>query len=123
MDATFLVPNRFIEIGKKVKSWMFSRKAGFKFILSALLLLNILDGLVTNTLIKSDIAHEGNLVLISVAGGPRLIVVKFVGVLLAAAVLWDIYRHHPRLSFWTSVAFAVIYCGIVAWNLNLLLMG
>ncbi len=115
--------NRFAECLKKVKSIVFSRKHGIKYFLAALLLLNIIDGLVTNALINNNIAHEGNLILMGVAGGPRLIVVKFLGVLLAAAVLWDIYRHHPKLALWTSITFSLVYSGIVAWNVSLLLMG
>jgi hypothetical protein len=46
-----------------------------------------------------------------------------VGVLLAALILWDISRRHPRLAFWASLVFLAGYVGIVAWNASLLFQG
>jgi hypothetical protein len=83
----------------------------------------IADGFLTNALIQSDIAREGNPFLTGVAGKPSLLIIKTVGVLLAVVILWDIHRRHPRLAFWTASAFLLIYCGIVAWNMQILLLS
>jgi hypothetical protein len=77
----------------------------------------------TNILINEDIAREANPLLVNIAGGSGLMIAKIVGVLLAVVILWDIQRRYPRVAFWTASAFLLIYCGIVAWNLYLLLMG
>ena len=98
-------------------------KNGLKYILGALILLEIADGVLTNILIKKDIAREGNPVLLNIAGGSGLIIVKIVGVLVAALILWDIRRRYPRVAFWTASAFLLVYAGIVAWNMRLLLLG
>jgi hypothetical protein len=88
-----------------------------------LVLMDIADGFLTNALINSGIAREGNPVLMDVAGGTRFMVIKILGVLLAVLILWDIHRRHPRLAFWVSSVFLLIYAGIVSWNLHLLLTG
>jgi hypothetical protein len=83
----------------------------------------IADGVLTNFLIQKNIASEANPFLVNIAGNSGLIILKVVGVLLVVLILWDIYRRSPRLAFWASSAFLLVYSGIVAWNLHLLLAG
>jgi len=47
------------------------------------------------------------------------LVLKLLGSFLAALVLWNMYRHHPRVSFVSTVSFVMIYTVIVAWNLSI----
>jgi hypothetical protein len=96
---------------------------GIKFILGALILVEITDGILTNILIRRGIAREGNPFLINIAGENGFMILKIVGVLLAVVILWDIHRRYPRLAFWTSSVFLLVYCGIVAWNTSLLILG
>jgi hypothetical protein len=83
----------------------------------------VADGVLTNILIQRGIARESNPFLVGIAGESRLIYIKILGVLLAALILWDIHRRHPKIAFWTSSVFLLIYCGIVAWNSHLLLQS
>ncbi len=83
----------------------------------------IADGILTNILIKKDIAREANPFLFNIAGGSGLIILKVLGVLLVVLILWDVHRRNPRTAFWTSSIFLLIYAGIVAWNLHLLISG
>ena len=83
----------------------------------------IADGVLTNLLIQKGIAREANPFLVGIAGEHGLIILKVIGVLLCALILWDIYRRNPRLAFWTSSIFLLIYACIVVWNLRLLLLG
>jgi hypothetical protein len=85
--------------------------------------LDIGDGILTNILIKRGIAREANPYLLDIAGESGFLVLKVVGVLMAAAILWDIHRRYPRVAFWTAFVFLLVYCGIVAWNGRLLMMG
>jgi hypothetical protein len=94
-----------------------------KYILAVLIIMVIADGVLTNLLIQKDIAREANPFLVNIAGDMGLIIFKIVGVLLCVFILWDIYRRSPKLAFWVSAVFLVIYSGIVAWNLHLLLTG
>lgn len=86
-------------------------------------MLVVADGVVTNILIKKDLASEGNPFLQGIAGGYGLIVVKIVGALAAAWILWDVHRRSPRLAFWIAAVFDLIYAAIVIWNVRLLIIG
>jgi hypothetical protein len=83
----------------------------------------ILDGVLTNLLLKMGLAEEANPLLFSFAGTRRFIIFKVAGALLAALILLDISRHHPRLAFWTTSIALLFYSGIVGWNLSLLILG
>jgi hypothetical protein len=87
------------------------------------MVLVVADGVLTNILIQKGIARESNPFLVGIAGESRLIYLKILGVLLAALILWDVHRRHPRIAFWTSSTFLLIYCGIVGWNSHLLLQA
>jgi len=84
------------------------------------MLMVIADGVVTNLLIQYGIAHEGNPFLLDIAGGVGLIIIKIIGASLAALIIWDIFRHYPRLAIWVAAIFVLLYSGIVDWNLQLL---
>jgi hypothetical protein len=83
----------------------------------------VADGVLTNLLIQKGIAREANPFLVNIAGEHALIILKVVGVLACIGILWDIYRRSPRLAFWTSSVFLLVYACIVAWNLRLLLLA
>jgi hypothetical protein len=85
--------------------------------------MEVADGFLTNALLLRDLAREGNPLLTGIAGTSGFPIIKFIGVILAVVILWDIHRRHPRLAFWTSAVFLFIYSGIVAWNLHVLLLG
>jgi len=83
----------------------------------------IADGVLTNLLIRHDIAREANPLLVNLAGNAGLIIFKVVGMLLAVVIIWDINRRSPRLAFLVSSIALTVYVAIVAWNLHLLLSG
>jgi hypothetical protein len=91
-----------------------------KYLLGILVLLNILDAVLTDYLFRAGIATEGNPLLLPLVGQPAFLLVKLLGVIFAALVLWDIGRRHPTLALWVSACFVAIYTGIVAWNFSLL---
>ena len=81
-----------------------------------LILLNIADGILTHFLVELDLGKEANPFLLNLVGEPVFLVLKVVGILLCALILWDIHRRHPRLAFMSTSVFVTIYVGIVAWN-------
>lgn len=91
-----------------------------KYLLLALILLNVADALLTDRIIKLDVGSEGNPFLLGIVGEPSFIILKVVGVLLCAFILWDINRRYPKLALIATTCFVVIYGGIVLWNLRLL---
>ena len=91
------------------------------YLLGLLVALVIGDGLITHFLVTDGIAREGNPLLQPLVGQAGFIVLKVVGALLCAVILWDIYRRHPRLALISTSFFVVFYGVIVLWNVNLVL--
>jgi len=87
-------------------------------LLVALIALVILDGVITRLLVSRGVAREANPFLRALAGEGNFLVIKVIGVLLAVFILWDIYKHWPRLAVISSRCFVGLYSGIVAWNLS-----
>ena len=90
-----------------------------KYLLGLLILLNISDGVLTHYLVELGLAREGNPFLLPIVGEPGFIVLKVVGVLLCALILWDIYRRRPKLALTSTSCFVFGYGVIVLWNMSL----
>ena len=87
-----------------------------KYLLGLLIFLNIADGILTHFLVELDLGKEATPFLLKLVGEPVFLVLKVVGILLCALILWDIHRRHPRLAFMSTSVFVTIYVGIVVWN-------
>lgn len=94
-----------------------------KYLLGLLIIFGISDGLVTHILIKDGLAREGNPFLVPIVGETRFIILKVVGVLLCAFILWDIHRRFPRLALGVTWCSVISYGVITLWNLSLLAMA
>ncbi len=88
-----------------------------RYILGTLIALVVADGLISNFLIRQGLAWEGNPFLEALVGGGAFLVIKILGALFCALVLWDIHRQWPRLGLISSLCFVCLYTGIVFWNL------
>jgi hypothetical protein len=89
-----------------------------KYLLTALIILEIGDGFLTNFLIQNNLAKEGNPLLLNLAGEPLFLILKIVGVLAAAFVLWDVYHRYRTVALVVTSCFVVFYAGIACWNLR-----
>ena len=87
-----------------------------KYLLSLLVIFVISDGLLTNFLVNGGLAREANPFLQNLVGGAGFIVIKAVGVLLCAFILWDIYKRLPRVALVSTWFFVISYGVIVLWN-------
>ena len=92
-----------------------------KYLIGALILLNIADGILTTHIVELGLGREGNPFLLSIVGQPVFIVLKVVGVLLCGLILWDIYRRRRRLALVSTSCFVAVYGLIVLWNSSVLL--
>ena len=90
-----------------------------KYLLGLLIIFVVADGLLTNSLIEMGIAREGNPFLQPIVGDAGFIVLKAVGALLCAFILWDIYRRLPKVALISTSFFVVFYGVIVLWNSSL----
>ena len=101
-----------------IKSY-FTESHRIRYILGALIALVIADGLISQFLIRHGLAREGNPFLQTLVSEGNFLVIKTLGALLCALILWDIYKRRPKLALVSSLCFTVLYAGIVTWNLCL----
>jgi hypothetical protein len=94
-----------------------------KYLLSLLVLFVVSDGLLTQFLIDGGLAREGNPFLQPLVGDVGFIILKSAGALLCAFILWDIYRHFPKLAVIATWCCVVAYGVIVLWNSSLLILS
>ncbi len=92
-----------------------------KFLLVLLIVFEILDGVLTHFLVRGGLAREGNPFLLPLVGSTNFLILKVVGVLLAALILWDIYKRWPRVALATTGFFVTAYVAIVLWNASFFL--
>jgi len=91
-----------------------------KYLLGLLVVLVVSDGFLTQFLIDDGRAREGNPFLQPIVGDVGFLVLKVVGALLCAVILWDIYRRFPRVAVIATSCFVAAYTGIIIWNLMVL---
>ncbi len=93
-----------------------------RYLLGLLVILVVADGLLTRFLVDGGLAREGNPLLQSFVGENGFIILKAVGALLCALILWDIYRRYPKLALISTSCFVVFYSGILVWNSSMFLL-
>ena len=94
-----------------------------KYLLALVVIFVVLDGLLTQGLVNGGLAREGNPLLRPLVGEAGFIVLKVVGALLCAFILWDIYRRFPRVAIIATSCFVVAYGAIVLWNSSLFILS
>ena len=94
-----------------------------RYLLSALIALVILDGLISVFLVRNGLGREGNPFLEGLVGEPIFLLIKVVGVLLCAIIMWDIYKRQPKLAVISTTCFVVLYAGILFWNFLVLFIS
>ena len=93
-----------------------------KYLLGTLVAFVIMDGILTQLLVKSGLAREGNPLLQPFVGEVGFIILKVAGAFLCAFILWDIYRRLPRIGIIATFIAVIGYGAIVAWNSSIFLM-
>ena len=91
------------------------------YLLGSLVLLNVADGVISYFLVELGKGSEANPFLRHIIGEPGFMVIKVVGVLLCALILWDIHRRYPKLALVSTSCFVAVYAAIVLWNSSLFL--
>ena len=92
-------------------------------LLGTLFGLSLADAVLTRFIVSDHLGGEGNPWLKGFASGDGLIAIKALGTLLAALLLWDIYRRHPRLVHGITIAAVCFYTVIVYWNVLTVFLG
>ena len=92
-----------------------------KYILVTLVGLVVADGIISRFLVRYGLGREGNPFLQTLVEDNNFLLIKLVGALLCALILWDLYKTRPRASLASSLLFVVLYTVIVFWNLGIYL--
>jgi len=101
---------------RNVTSYLTGDRA-MRYLLGTLIVLVVSDGLISRFVITEKLGWEANPFLQTLVGKDVFLVIKVLGVLLCAFILWDIYKQWPKLGKISSLCFVVVYSGIVLWNL------
>lgn len=89
-----------------------------KYLLGVLIVLVVGDGLVSYFLVRSGLGREGNPLLQTWVGKEEFLVIKLLGALLCALILWDMYKRWSKLALISIWCLVVLHAGIVLWNLS-----
>ena len=90
-----------------------------KYLLGTLIALVITDGYITQFLVREGLGHESNPILGPFVSEWYFLVVKALGALLCALLLWDIFRKWPKLGMAVIPCLTAIFTAIVYWNLSI----
>ena len=102
---------------KAIKRYFSGIHGRMRCLLGALIALVISDGLISYFLVRHGLAREGNPFLQTLVGEQSFLIIKVVGALLCAFILWDIYKRRSKMALISSLCFVGFYAGIVSWNL------
>lgn len=94
----------------------------FLILLGTLFALIVADGVVTQYLVVNDLAREANPLLAPWVAQNEFLLVKSLGALASIIILWSIYRRRASIASLAGIIFAVVYTGIVYWNVGVLLV-
>jgi hypothetical protein len=106
-----------------MKNVLTTNRNTMKYLLVALVALVVLDGILTEYLVGGGLARESNPILEPLVGGTGFMLLKIIGSLVCAFILWDIYRHFPKMAVIAAWVFTIGYALIVIWNTSLFLIG
>ena len=107
----------------KAKFSYFAGGRRIKSLLGILIALVVSDGVISKFLVTNRFGIEGNPFLLTWVGEETLLVMKVTGAIVAALLLWDIHKQHPKLAFISSLCLVVVYTGIIFWNLFVFFIG
>jgi hypothetical protein len=93
------------------------------YLLAALVSLIVLDALLTQYFVPSGKVNEANPFIEPLVGQPGFMILKIVGALICAVLLWDVHRRFPRVGVIATWIAVVGYGAIVLWNASLVLLA
>jgi len=91
--------------------------------LALLVLFIIMDALLTQYFVPSGKVNEANTFIAPLVGQPGFMIIKTVGALICAVLLWDVHRRFPKLGRIATWIAVVGYGAIVLWNASLVLLA
>jgi hypothetical protein len=109
-------------VPKYIKKIYQSSNKKILYLLAAMVAFMILDGVLTQFLVPSGAFKEANPFIAPLVGQTGFMILKIVGALVCAIILWDVHRRFPRLGL-IATWIAVTGCAaIVLWNASQVLL-
>ena len=105
-----------------IKKMSHTGKKKMMYLLITLVSFVIIDGLLTEYLIPGGKVREANPFLEPLVGQTGFMILKTVGALLCAFILWDVYRRFPRVGMIAAWIAVFGYGVIVLWNTSLIFL-
>ena len=103
----------------KTTSWLPANRT-IKHLLAVMVALSAADALVSQSLMVFGLGYEGNPFLRDLSGG-ALLMIKLVGAVLAALLLWDIDRRQPAIAATAATFLVAFLTAVVYWNVGIFL--
>jgi len=94
----------------------FSGEYKMRLLVGIIIPLVTVDGIISNFLVNQGLGVEANPFIRSLVGAESFLIAKLVVAILAALLLWDIYKRNPRLTFIITLCIVLGYTVIVYWN-------
>jgi hypothetical protein len=91
-----------------------------KLLLVLLVSMMSIDGIVTYWAVTNELARESNNIVAPIAGDWQFILLKVVGAIVSALVLWNVYKHFPRIALLGANCVVVFYVVVLTWNFKTL---
>ncbi len=79
------------------------------------------DGILTYSAVGKDIVKEGNPLMETMAGTEGFLIMKILGAIFCALLLWLVYKKFPRVSLLVTSSIVIIYTMVLSWNFAILL--
>jgi hypothetical protein len=89
---------------------------GLKIALSLVCLLEAADGAFTRASVVSGAAKEANPLLGPWTADPRFLIMKVVGGVACAILLWIVYLRFPKLAVTSAASLIAFYGAVLVWN-------
>jgi hypothetical protein len=90
------------------------------FLIPLLIVLETADGVITYSAIGKGLVGEANPVIQNIAGTGNFLLMKIMGAIICAWILWLVYKLFPRISLVTTSGILMFYAIVLIWNLSIL---
>ena len=94
-----------------------------KYLLIPLSGFQIADGAITQFFVSNGLVHEGNPFARPIVMGGNFLLLKVIGALISAAVLYLLYKRFPRIARTAASTIVVFYSAVLLWDLIVVLNG
>jgi len=91
------------------------------YVLGAMGLLQLVDGLLTYYLVNTGLAEEINPLLTGIAGDTAFPFLKIAGAFMCVAALWLLAKRFRVLALSTGAVVVVFYAVVLGWNVQAML--